>query len=155
MQTCVHVRDICAHHDQLRNVGVGFDPPTPTSLDTAQEAVSLRRGRAGMLPALVCIRPPTDTRGTGVHADGTDDRSWRRHVDRLPDQRTRHTRTISRVRGGTTTAERLDTGRCQWDPVPMRTWLATRQAEGLPLLASRRRLTRVRRDGMRRIGPSA
>lgn len=107
MQTYVRVRNVCAHHGRLRNVGLGVYPAIPNSpavswleddealpersrkrlypvlvsLQTVLETISPRSGWASRLHGLVSSRPAMNLRGMGIPEDWADDPLWRRHLD--------------------------------------------------------------------------
>lgn len=106
-QTYVRVRNVCAHHGQLWNVGLGVYPAIPTSstvswlegdealpersrkrlypvlvsLQTVLETISPRSGWARRLHGLLSTRPPMNLRGMGIPQYWADDPFWRRHLD--------------------------------------------------------------------------
>ncbi|UNX53374.1 Abi family protein [Georgenia sp. TF02-10] len=107
MQTCVRVRNICAHHGRLWNVGLGVYPAIPTSptvswledvdvmpdrstkrlypvlvsLQTVLETVSPGSGWANRLYRLIDSRPAMNLRGMGIPENWAGDPFWRRHLD--------------------------------------------------------------------------
>ncbi|MGI6877901.1 Abi family protein [Microbacterium sp. gxy059] len=107
MQTYVRVRNVCAHHGRLWNVGLGVYPAIPNSstvswleghealpersrkrlypvlvsLQTVLETISPRSGWARRLHGLLSTRPTMNLRGMGVPEDWADDPFWRRHLD--------------------------------------------------------------------------
>jgi len=107
MQTYVRVRNVCAHHGRLWNVGLGVYPAIPNSstvswlegdealpersrkrlypvlvsLQTVLETISPRSGWARRLRELVGSRPAMNLRGMGIPDDWADDPFWRRHLD--------------------------------------------------------------------------
>lgn len=106
MQTYVRVRNICAHHGRLWNVGLGVYPAIPTSptvswlerdgalpersrtrlypvlvsLQSVLDSVSPRSGWARRLHRLLGARPPMNLRGMGVPVDWADDPFWSRRI---------------------------------------------------------------------------
>jgi abortive infection bacteriophage resistance protein len=108
MQTYVRVRNICAHHGRLWNVGLGVYPAIPTSptvswlegddalpersrkrlypvlvsLQTVLVTISPHSGWASRLHDLVSSRPAMNLRGMGIPAAWADAPFWRRHLDR-------------------------------------------------------------------------
>jgi|SRR5690625_915509 len=106
MQTYVRVRNVCAHHGRLWNVGLGVYPAIPTSttvswlegnealpersgrqlypvlvsLETVLETITPRSGWASRLHELISTRPPMNLRGMGVPEGWADDPFWRRHI---------------------------------------------------------------------------
>jgi abortive infection bacteriophage resistance protein len=102
MQTYVRVRNVCAHHGRLWNVGLGVYPAIPTtlaipwlqsaeslpersrkrlypvlvSLQSVLDSVSPRSGWARRLHDLLSTRPPMNLRGMGVPDGWTDDGFW-------------------------------------------------------------------------------
>lgn len=106
LQTYVRVRNICAHHGRLWNVGLGVYPAIPTtpaiswlasadglpdrsrkrlypvlvSLQSVLDAVSPRSRWARRLHELVSARPPMNLAGMGVPEDWADDDFWSRHL---------------------------------------------------------------------------
>ena len=102
MQTYVRVRNICAHHGRLWNVGLGVYPAIPTSskvpwlarngslpdrsqkrlypvlvsLQSVLYTVSPRSGWARRLENLLDARPPMNLRGMGVPEGWTEDEFW-------------------------------------------------------------------------------
>jgi abortive infection bacteriophage resistance protein len=106
MQTYVRVRNICAHHGRLWNVGLGVYPAIPSSrsvswlrgseelpersrkrlypvlvsLQSVLDAVSPRSGWAGRLHELLSQRPPMNLAGMGVPEDWADDEFLARHL---------------------------------------------------------------------------
>ena len=108
MQSYVRVRNICAHHGRLWNVGLGVYPAIPrtssiswlhgadalpkrsqkrlypvlVSLQSVLDSVSPRSGWARRLHDLVDSRPPMNLRGMGLPTDWADDAFWSRHLPR-------------------------------------------------------------------------
>lgn len=106
MQTYVRVRNICAHHGRLWNVGLGVYPAIPTSprvswllgdgavpersrkrlypvlvsLQSILDSVSPRSGWARRLHALLSARPAMNLRGMGVPERWADDLFWSRRL---------------------------------------------------------------------------
>ncbi|HIZ34618.1 MAG TPA: Abi family protein [Candidatus Ruania gallistercoris] len=107
MQTYVRVRNVCAHHGRLWNVGLGVYPAIPNSptvswleaeealpersrrrlypvlvsLQTVLETISPRSSWAHRLHGLVSTRPAMNLRGMGIPDAWTNDPFWRRHLD--------------------------------------------------------------------------
>ncbi|WP_286217431.1 Abi family protein [Paraoerskovia sediminicola] len=107
MQTYVRVRNVCAHHGRLWNVGLGVYPAIPTSrtvswlegddampetsrrrlypvlvsLQTVLETISPHSGWARRLQALVECRPTMNLRGMGIPDAWAHDPFWRRHLE--------------------------------------------------------------------------
>lgn len=107
LRTYVRVRNICAHHGRLWNVGIGVYPAIPTSagiswlkgegalparsekrlypvlvsLQSVLEVVSPRSTWARRLHELVSTRPPMNLAGMGIPADWAEDEFWARHID--------------------------------------------------------------------------
>ena len=105
LQTYVRVRNVCAHHGRLWNVGLGVYPVIPgsrriswldrplsprsrqrlypvlVSLQTVLDTVSPRSRWARRLHDLVSPRPAMNLAGMGMPADWSDDPFWRRHLD--------------------------------------------------------------------------
>lgn len=105
MQTYVRVRNVCAHHGRLWNVGLGVYPAIPTSaaiswltpgvlpersrkrlypvlvsLQSVLDAISPRSSWARRLHELLTARPPMNLAGMGVPADWAADPFWSRHL---------------------------------------------------------------------------
>lgn len=106
MQTYVRVRNICAHHGRLWNVGLGVYPAIPTSptvpwlagsdalpersrkrlypvlvsLQSILESVSPHSGWARRLHTLLSARPPMNLRGMGVPEAWASDPFWARRI---------------------------------------------------------------------------
>lgn len=108
MRTYVRVRNICAHHGRLWNVGIGVYPAIPNSsaiswlkcddalppgsakrlypvlvsLQAVLDVVSPRSTWAQRLHDLVSTRPPMNLASMGVPEAWTDDEFWGRHITR-------------------------------------------------------------------------
>lgn len=106
MPTYVRVRNVCAHHGRLWNVGLGVYPAIPTtpsitwlsgseamparsrkrlypvlvSLQAVLETVSPRSNWANRLHELLSSRPPMNLRGMGIPEGWAEDEFWRRHL---------------------------------------------------------------------------
>ncbi|WP_461169606.1 Abi family protein [Arthrobacter sp. Z1-15] len=106
LQTYVRVRNICAHHGRLWNVGLGVYPMIPgspriswlkgenalplqsrqrlypvlVSLQAVLDVVSPRSSWAQRLHDLLATRPPENLRGMGVPADWAENEFWARHL---------------------------------------------------------------------------
>lgn len=106
MQTYVRVRNICAHHGRLWNVGLGVYPVIPTSpaiswlqgeqalpdrsrkrlypvlvsLQTVLDSVSPRSSWAQRLHDLLSTRPQLNLAGMGVPQGWADDTFWSGHL---------------------------------------------------------------------------
>lgn len=106
MQTYVRVRNICAHHGRLWNVGLGVYPAIPSSstiswlvgqdsmpersrrrlypvlvsLQSVLDTVSPRSGWAERLHTLLNGRPAMNLAGMGVPKHWADDPFWSRHL---------------------------------------------------------------------------
>ncbi|MBC7592636.1 MAG: Abi family protein [Kineosporiaceae bacterium] len=106
MRTYVRVRNICAHHGRLWNVGIGVYPAIPNSsaiswlksddalptrsekrlyavlvsLQAVLDVVSPRSTWAQRLHDLVSTRPPMNLASMGIPKDWTDDDFWARHL---------------------------------------------------------------------------
>lgn len=106
MRTYVRVRNICAHHGRLWNVGLGVYPAIPTSstvswlrgpeplpegsrkrlypvlvsLQSVLDSVSPRSSWARRLHDLVTARPQMNLSGMGFPDRWTDDPFWSRHL---------------------------------------------------------------------------
>ncbi|WP_435298605.1 Abi family protein [Timonella sp. A28] len=106
LQTYVRVRNVCAHHGRLWNVGLGVYPVIPTtpsipwlagsgvlpersrkrlypvlvSLQAVLETVSPRSGWAGRLYELVESRPVMNLHGMGFPEQWADDEFWSRRL---------------------------------------------------------------------------
>jgi abortive infection bacteriophage resistance protein len=108
MRTYVRVRNVCAHHGRLWNVGLGVYPaiPTSTSISWLQGAEALpKRSEKRLYPVLVSLqsildtisprstwasrlhellrtRPQMNLVGMGVPDDWADDEFWGRHLSK-------------------------------------------------------------------------
>ena len=106
LRTYVRVRNICAHHGRLWNVGLGVYPAIPTSravswlvgddalperstkrlypvlvsLQSVFDVVSPRSSWAQRLYDLVSTRPPMNLAGMGIPMGWADDDFWSRHI---------------------------------------------------------------------------
>ncbi|MBL0706946.1 Abi family protein [Sinomonas sp. JC656] len=104
MQTYVRVRNICAHHGRLWNVGLGVYPAIPTSpsvpwlagalpersrkrlypvlvtLQSILDSVSPHSSWARRLHGLLSARPPMNLGGMGVPEEWADDPFWSRRI---------------------------------------------------------------------------
>lgn len=106
MRTYVRVRNICAHHGRLWNVGIGVYPAIPSSsaiswlknvdalpvrsekrlylvlvtLQAMLDVVSPRSTWAQRLHDLVSTRPPMNLASMGIPKTWTDDAFWARHL---------------------------------------------------------------------------
>lgn len=106
MQTYVRVRNICAHHGRLWNVGLGVYPaitispavswlegdhalpersrkrlyPVLVSLQAVLDSLSPRRGWARRLHELLSTRPRLNLDGMGVPEGWEDNKFWSRHM---------------------------------------------------------------------------
>lgn len=106
MNTYVRVRNICAHHGRLWNVGLGSYPRIPgspkiswlkgdhalpesstkrlypvlVSLQAVLDSVSPRSGWAQRLHELLRSRPAQDLHGMGVPTGWASDEFWSRHM---------------------------------------------------------------------------
>ncbi len=106
LQVYVRVRNICAHHGRLWNVGLGVYPAIPksasvswldrreslpqhsrqrlypvlVSLQSVLDSVSPRSRWAHRLHGLLAGRPEMNFRGMGVPFDWASDRFWSRHL---------------------------------------------------------------------------
>lgn len=106
MQTYVRVRNICAHHGRLWNVGLGVYPAIPSSptiswlkgadampersrkrlypvlvsLQSVLDAVSPHSSWARRLHQLLNTRPPMNLAGMGIPENWADDDFWSRHI---------------------------------------------------------------------------
>lgn len=106
IQTYVRVRNICAHHGRLWNVGLGFYPVIPTSpsvpwlkgdhalparstkrlypvlvsLQAVVDSVSPHSGWAQRLHKLLSTRPLQNLHGMGVPEGWRNDEFWNRHL---------------------------------------------------------------------------
>lgn len=106
LQTYVRVRNICAHHGRLWNVGLGVYPAIPNSpavswlersnalpelsrkrlypvllsLQSVLNSVSPHSSWAQRLHKLLSTRPPMNLAGMGIPQDWMDDPFWSRHI---------------------------------------------------------------------------
>lgn len=106
LRTYVRVRNICAHHGRLWNVGLGVYPAIPNSsriswlrgedalpersrkrlypvlvsLQTLLDTVSPRSSWARRLHDLVSTSPPINRAGMGIPQGWSDDEFWSRHI---------------------------------------------------------------------------
>lgn len=106
LRTYVRVRNICAHHGRLWNVGIGVYPAIPNSsaiswlksnealptrsekrlypvlvsLQSVLDVVSPRSTWAQRLHDLVSTRPPMNLASMGIPDAWTDDDFWSRHI---------------------------------------------------------------------------
>ncbi|MBB5642759.1 Abi family protein [Cryobacterium roopkundense] len=106
MRTYVRVRNICAHHGRLWNVGIGVNPAIPNSssiswlkddhalparsekrlylvlvsLQAVLDVVSPRSTWAQRLHDLVSARPAMNLASMGIPKTWTDDEFWARHL---------------------------------------------------------------------------
>lgn len=106
LRTYVRVRNICAHHGRLWNVGLGVYPMIPenpkiswlegenalppqsrqrlypvlVSLQAVLEVVSPRSSWAQRLHDLLATRTPENLKGMGVPADWAKNEFWARHL---------------------------------------------------------------------------
>lgn len=106
MQTYVRVRNVCAHHGRLWNVGLGVYPAIPTSptvpwlegagalpemsrkrlypvlvsLQSILETISPHSGWANRLHRLIDSRPTMNLRGMGIPEAWAEDPFWQRRV---------------------------------------------------------------------------
>ncbi|MBT2264409.1 Abi family protein [Rhodococcus erythropolis] len=106
LQTYVRVRNICAHHGRLWNVGLGVYPAIPNSatvswlkgtgalpdrsrkrlypvlvsLQSVLDSVSPRSSWAQRLHELLRTRPQMNLAGMGIPESWADDDFWRRHI---------------------------------------------------------------------------
>lgn len=105
MQTYVRVRNVCAHHGRLWNVGLGVYPAIPTSpaiswlaagalpersrkrlypvlvsLQSVLDAISPHSSWPRRLQELLITRPRMNLAGMGVPADWAEDPFWSRHL---------------------------------------------------------------------------
>lgn len=102
LQTYVRVRNICAHHGRLWNVGLGVYPAIPTSprvswprgahslpeksqkrlypvlvsLQSVLGSISPHSSWSNRLDALLSTRSPMNLRGMGIPADWADEEFW-------------------------------------------------------------------------------
>jgi len=110
LTTYVRVRNICAHHGRLWNVGLGVYPAIPTlpwmswlqgedalpprstkrlypvlvSLQSVLDTVSPHSGWSQRLNQLLSARPRMNLAGMGVPEDWADDEFWSRHLVETP-----------------------------------------------------------------------
>lgn len=106
LRTYVRVRNVCAHHGRLWNVGIGVYPKIPTSrrvswlersdalpansekrlypvlvsLQSVLNVISPRSMWAARLHALMSMRPAMNLRGMGVPEGWAEDEFWARHL---------------------------------------------------------------------------
>lgn len=106
LRTYVRVRNVCAHHARLWNVGLGVYPRIPTSpevswldasdalpdrsrrrlypvlvsLQSVLDTVSPHSRWARRLHELVTVRPQMIRSGMGIPEDWADDAFWGRHI---------------------------------------------------------------------------
>ncbi|GAB2848513.1 Abi family protein [Microbacterium insulae] len=106
LRTYVRVRNICAHHGRLWNVGLGVYPAIPTSrhiswlqgagalpkrsekrlypvlvsLQSVLDVVSPRSTWARRLHQLLSTRSPMNMRGMGIPENWAEDEFWARHI---------------------------------------------------------------------------
>ncbi len=106
LETYVRVRNICAHHGRLWNVGLGVYPAIPTSssvswlqgagslpeqslrrlypvlvsLQAVLDVASPRSGWAGRLHGLLVARQSMNLDGMGIPHDWAEDGFWSRHL---------------------------------------------------------------------------
>lgn len=106
LQTYVRVRNVCAHHGRLWNVGLGVYPAIPSSptiswlvgpdalpersrkrlypvlvsLQSVLDSVSPHSSWARRLHDLISARPPMNLAGMGIPEQWADDDFWRRHI---------------------------------------------------------------------------
>ncbi|APH44090.1 hypothetical protein BMW26_03265 [Microbacterium sp. 1.5R] len=106
LRTYVRVRNICAHHGRLWNVGIGVYPAIPASpaiawlegdtalpspsqkrlypvlvsLQSVLDVVSPRSTWARRLHQLISTRPPMNLAGMGIPQDWSQDAFWARHM---------------------------------------------------------------------------
>lgn len=106
LQTYVRVRNVCAHHGRLWNVGLGVYPAIPTSpaiswlksdgalpersrkrlypvlvsLQSVLDSVSPHSSWARRLHELLSTRPHMNLAGMGISRAWADDEFWRRHI---------------------------------------------------------------------------
>lgn len=106
MQTYVRVRNICAHHGRLWNVGLGVYPPIPStpaiswlkgqdalpersrkrlypvlvSLQSVLDVVLPRSSWAQRLHELLSTRSAMNLRGMGVPENWSNDTFWSKHL---------------------------------------------------------------------------
>ena len=108
LRTYVRVRNICAHHGRMWNVGIGVYPAIPTSkaiswlddktalagrrakqlypvlvsLQSVLDTISPRSTWAQRLSDLIAKHPHLPLRGIGMPADWRDDPFWARHLQK-------------------------------------------------------------------------
>lgn len=108
IQSYARVRNICAHHGRLWNVGLGVYPAIPTSrsiswlqeadalpersrkrlypvlvsLQSVLDSVSPRSSWARRLHELLATRPPMNLAGMGIPEGWVHDEFWGRHISR-------------------------------------------------------------------------
>lgn len=108
LRTYVRVRNVCAHHGRLWNVGLGVYPMIPTSsavtwldapdmlprrsekrlypvlvsLQSILNTISPRSSWADRLHALLSTRPEMNLAGMGIPENWSNDEFWRRHIIR-------------------------------------------------------------------------
>lgn len=106
MRTFVRVRNICAHHGRLWNVGLGVYPAIPNaptiswltvegalpersqkrlypvlvSLQAVLDVVSPQSGWAGRLHGLLAPRPAMNLVAMGIPSTWSEDPFWARHM---------------------------------------------------------------------------
>ena len=106
LQTYVRVRNVCAHHGRLWNVGLGVYPAIPNSttvswltgadalpdrsrkrlypvlisLQSVLDSASPRSSWARRLHELISTRPPMNLAGMGIPEDWADNNFWSRHI---------------------------------------------------------------------------
>ncbi|KMS84951.1 hypothetical protein ACZ91_44990 [Streptomyces regensis] len=107
LRTYVRLRNICAHHGRLWNVGLGVYPKVPNSskvswlpdsdplpvssekrlypvlvsLQSVLDSISPRSSWARRLHELVTTRPPMNLRGMGIPDGWADNPFWSRHLN--------------------------------------------------------------------------
>ena len=112
MQTYVRVRNVCAHHGRLWNVGLGVYPAIPSapsiswlsgedalpersrkrlypvlvSLQSILSTISPRSSWARRLYELIDSRPPMNLRGMGIPEQWADDEFWSLRIAHVPIQ---------------------------------------------------------------------
>lgn len=106
LRTYVRVRNVCAHHGRLWNIGLGVYPAIPSSpavawlsgpaalprrsekrlypvlvsLQSVLDTISPRSNWARRLHALLSVRPRMNLIGMGVPDDWANDEFWARHL---------------------------------------------------------------------------
>lgn len=106
LQTYVRVRNVCAHHGRLWNVGLGVYPAIPNSttvswlagadalpdrsrkrlypvlisLQSVLDSASPRSSWARRLHELISTRPPMNLAGMGIPEDWANNDFWSRHI---------------------------------------------------------------------------